>query len=320
MENKEKDVNDDVNALEGSSDDSTVSDAKTSNADKPKLSIVGRIQGLITHINIYLLIFILIMVLTGGIVFVGIQKNKKVTNQPALNSQPLTQAALDKIKNTDASVGDVKQTLSVESNAVFAGKVLIRSDLDVAGTIRVGSALNLPGLTVNGVSNFDQIQANKISINGDTNIQGQLTVHKNLTVSAGASFGGPISAPSITVQTLNLVGDLQFNRHIDAGGTTPTIASFGNGLGSGGTASVSGTDTAGTITLNIGGGPPAGQCFVSIKFAQNFNATPHIVVSPSNSGGANLGYYVTRTSSGFSLCSASGTPSGSLTFDYVAVD
>jgi cytoskeletal protein CcmA (bactofilin family) len=317
QENKEDDS--DVNALEAP-ESSESNQAASTVSTVSKVSIGKRVRGLITHINVYLLLFILIIVLSGGVVFVGIQRSKKEASQSTIGTQNLNQAALDKIKGTDAKVGDAKQTLNIESNAIFAGKVLLKNDLDVAGTIKVGGTLNLPGVTVTGTSTFDQIQGNKLAITGTGLIQGQLTVQKNLTVGGGASFGGPISAPSITVQTFNLIGDLQFNRHIDAGGSTPTVAAFGSGLGAGGTASVSGTDTAGTITLNIGGGPPPGNCFVTVNFAQKFNSTPHVVVSPSSSGGAGLDYYVTRTSSSFTLCSTAGVPSGTLTFDYVAID
>ena len=156
----------------------------------------------------------------------------------------------------------------------------MKNDLDVAGTIKIGGTLNLPGITVTGTSTFDQIQGNKLAITGDGIIQGQLTVQKNLAVSGGGSFGGPISAPSITVQTFNLTGDLQFSRHIDAGGSTPVIAAFGSALGSGGTTSVNGTDSAGTLTINTGGAPPAG-CFATVNFAQKFNSTPHMSIPQS---------------------------------------
>src|SRR5690606_26012408 len=130
-------------------------------------------------------------------------------------------------------------------------------------------------------SSFDQIQGNSISISGDANIQGQLTVQQTLTTTGGASFGGPISAPQITVQSFQLTGDLQIIRHIDAGGGTPG-KSDGNALGAGGTSSVSGTDTAGTITINTGGGPGPG-CMITVIFAQPFNGTPHVVVTPVGS-------------------------------------
>ncbi|MCA9332643.1 hypothetical protein KDA00_02100 [Candidatus Saccharibacteria bacterium] len=288
-------------------------------ADKPKVSFAKRIQGLVSHLNIYLLLFILILVLTGAIIFVGIQRNKKADVETTINTQPLTKETLEQLKGSEAKVGDPKQTLSIESNAIFTGKVLFRDSIDVAGTIKVGGSLSLPGLTVSGESNFDQIQANKLSVSGDVSIQGQLTVQKNLTVSGGGSFGGGISAPVVSTQSLQISGDLQFSRHLDAGGGTPGKVN-GGALGSGGTSSVSGTDTAGTVQINIGGGPPAG-CFVTIYFTNSFNATPHVIVTPVGGAGGGLNYYVDRSASSFSICSTNAaSPGTSFSFDYMAVE
>ncbi|MEZ6331213.1 MAG: polymer-forming cytoskeletal protein [Candidatus Saccharimonadales bacterium] len=137
------------------------------------------------------------------------------------------------------------------SNAVFNGRALVRNDLDVAGTIRVGGALSLPGITVSGTSASENVQvANNLSIAGNSAVQGTLTVQQNLSVGGSASFAGQISAPSLSVERLILNQDLQINRHIDAGGPTP-VASRGSAVGGAGTVSVSGTDTAGTVSINF---------------------------------------------------------------------
>lgn len=305
----------DENSLEGNS---VVVEPEVKHVEA-KRSFGDRIHGIIKHLNIYLLLFIMIAILSAGIVLISFQQNKKAATPTTIDSQPLSSETLSQLKDSEAKVGDPKQTLTIESNAIFSGKVLIRDSLDVAGTIKVGGSLSLPGISVSGTSSFDQILANNLSIAGNTNIQGQLTVQKSLTVSAGATFGGPISAPSITVGGLQLTGDLQIIRHIDAGGNTPS-RSDGPALGSGGTATVSGTDTAGTITVNIGGSPSVG-CFATVTFVNKFSGTPHIVVTPVGSAAAALNYYVNRSSSNFSLCSTNAAPPGqSFSFDFVAID
>jgi cytoskeletal protein CcmA (bactofilin family) len=277
------------------------------------------VMKVITHINVYLLLFIFIVILSGAVVFVGVQRGKKAANTTTITTQPLTQEAIGQLKDSEAKVGDPKQTLTIESNAIFSGKVLIRDSLDVAGGIKVGSALSLPGISVSGTSTFDQLQANKLSVAGDASIQGQLNLQKGLTAAGGATFGGPVSAPQLTAQTLQLTNDLQITKHIDAGGGSPS-KSDGTALGSGGTASLGGTDTAGTVTINTGGSPAAG-CFVNVSFAIKFSGTPHVVVTPIGSGGAGLAYYVNRTSSGFSICTATPAPTGqSFSFDYMVID
>jgi len=146
-----------------------------------------------------------------------------------------------------------------------------------------------------------------------------LTTQKGITSNGGATFGGPVSAPQITVQSLQLNGDLQIVRHIDAGGATPGKTD-GTALGNGGTVSVGGTDTAGTVTINTGGSPAVG-CFVSVNFSNKFSATPHVVVTPIGSSAAGLSYYVTRTTSSFSLCTTNPAPAGqTFSFDYIALD
>jgi len=300
-------------------DPGTINSGSNVAADKPTIKKKSnKLRGLISHLNIYLLLFILIIIIAVGFTLVSIQSNKKAVAPTTINTQELTTEDLKKIGGTNSSVGDPKQTLSVESNAIFAGKVLIRDSLDVAGGIKIGGSISLAGLTVAGTSSFDQIQGNNLSISGDANIQGQLTVQKTLTTTGGASFGGPISAPQITVQSFQLVGDFQITRHIDAGGGTPG-KSDGN-LGAGGTSSVSGTDTAGTITINTGGGGASG-CIVTVNFAQAFNGTPHVILTPVGSGGANSNYYVTRTTNSFTVCIATAVPGGiNFSFDYIVID
>lgn len=305
-------------SLEGGNDASTPE--PTVATVKPKQSFGKRIQGLISHLNIYLLTFILIVILALGMILISIQRNKKVDTPTTINTQTLTADELKQLAESEQKVGDPKSTLSIESNAIFSGKVLVRDSLDVAGTIKVGGSLSLPGISVSGESSFDQIRANNLTISGNVGVQGQLNVQKGITVSGGASFAGPVSAPQLTVQSLQLSGDLQIIRHIDAGGGTPG-KSDGNSLGSGGTATVSGTDTAGTVTINTGGGPAAG-CFVSISFTQKFSNTPHVVISPIGSSAAGLNYYIgNRTNSGFSVCTTNAPGAGqSFSFDYIAID
>lgn len=279
----------------------------------------GGLKGLASRVNIYLLLFVLILVLAAFVVFIGLQRSKKELGAPTVPTTPLTQETLDQLNGSDASVGDPKQTLSVESNAIFNGAVLVKGSLDVAGAIKVGGALNLPGITVSGASTFDQINANQLAVAGDTGIQGTLNVQNNLTVAGSAQFGGPVSAPQLSVRSLVLEGDLAISRHIDGGGGTPGLSN-GNALGGGGTASVSGTDTAGTLTVNTGGGPGAG-CFATITFAQSFNQVPHIVITPVGSAAAGLNYYITRTTSNFQVCTTNPAPGGAnFSFDWVAID
>lgn len=306
-------------SLENNAAETALEQKEAAQKIAPKQSFSKRILGLITKLNIYLLLFIFIVVLAVGIIFIGIQRNKKAETPTTINTQTLTADELKKLTESEQKVGDPKSTLAIESNAIFSGKVLVRDSLDVAGTIKVGGSLSLPGISVSGESSFDQIKANNLNITGNTSIQGQLSIQKGITSSGGASFGGPLSAPQLTVQNLQLTGDLSIIRHIDAGGGTPGKVD-GTALGSGGTVSVSGTDTAGTITINTGGGPGAG-CFVTVNFTNKFSGNPHVVITPVGSSAASLNYYINRSSSNFSVCTLNAPGGGqSFSFDYIAID
>lgn len=294
--------------------------ASSGASDKPSVFSRKGLKHFFRAVNIYLLLFILIILIAAVILVVVYRKNKTTqVDTSTINGQSLSNDAIKKLSNTDTTIGDAKQILNVESNAVFTGKVLIRDSLDVAGTIRVGGPLTLPGITVAGNSSFDQVTANKVNVSGDTSISGNLNLQKNVTVSGGATFGGALSAPQLNIEKLQLSQDIQLNRHIDAGGGTPRISS-GSGVGGGGTASVNGTDTAGTVTVNTGSNPPAGA-LATVTFVVPFAATPHVVVSPIGSGGANIGVYLTRTSTGFTIASSiPAAGSTSFSFDYIVID
>lgn len=277
------------------------------------------IRSLVNKVNIYLLLFIFILLISGIVFVIAIQSSKNQAKKDQTATQKLTADALKSLQGNDAKVGDPKQLLSIESNAVFTGKVLIRDSLDVAGAIKVGGALSLPGITVSGTSQFDQVQLNSLSISGNANIQGQLTIQKGLSVASSGSFSGTLSAPVISTDKLVLNQDLQLNRHIDSGGATPGVSSGGS-IGSGGTVSINGSDTAGTVTVNNGGGAGAG-IMANITFAVKFTSNPHVVITPVCPLGCSFTPYITnRSSTGFSIAISGTNPGGSFSFSFLALE
>ncbi|MDB5164292.1 MAG: hypothetical protein JWS12_910 [Candidatus Saccharibacteria bacterium] len=297
--------------------DTNLTTEKTDKDQKPsKKSRKDGVKHFFGKLNIYFLAFILLIVIAGVAISVAVLYNRKTAT--TASDQTLTDKALKDLKSSTSKVGDPKQTLNIESNAVFAGTVLVRDSLDVAGTIRVGGALSLPGITVSGKSSFDQVQINSLAIAGNASVQGTLTVQKSLSVSSGGSFTGPLSAPQITVGVLQLTGDLQLGHHIDPTGASPS-SSGGSALGGGGTAGVSGTDTAGTVSINTGSSPAAG-CFITVNFTQKFNGTPHVIISPVNSNTGSLSYYTNRSVTNFSVCATNPAAGTNYVFDYVVLD
>jgi cytoskeletal protein CcmA (bactofilin family) len=328
MEEDKKPRSEDVNSLEtleGSSEVSkdTPETIEAEKIPKKKTSPMEKIRSLVTRLNIYLLLFILIIII-GLIIFFVVFNSAQKPETGINESQELTQEAIDELIGSDAKVGDPKQILTIESDSVFAGKVLIRDGLDVAGPIKVGGSLTLPGITVSGSSAFDEVSINTLSIAGDATVQGQLSVQEGLTVSGPVTFSGTFSAAAFAIESLQVNQNLQINRHIDAGGPTPGITG-GGANGSGGTVSISGTDTAGTVTVNIGSGAAAGV-LATISFANGFGGTPHVVITPVAAQGSPVVtgtqkfYLSSRTTTSFSIATSGALPAGSISFDYIVID
>lgn len=326
------DISQDDSSLESSDSTSSLESTDDSSLES-KASNTGKIddtpeteatngsfaQRIVRRINVYLLVFILLLIVAGAIVLITYLASKK-TSTNTVKTQSLSSDTLKQLATSDVTVGQPKQVLSVQSNAVFAGKVLIRDSLEVAGPIQVGGSINVPGITVSGNSIFEQIQVNKsLSVQGDTTLQGQLTIQKGLTVASGGSFGGAVTAPALTVNTLQMNGSLTLTKHIIIGGATPT-RDTGPALGGGGTVAVSGSDAAGSININTGAGPAAG-CFVTVNFTQKYNTTPNVLITPIGSSAALVGYYVNRTTGSFSICAANTPPANaSFGYDYFIVE
>jgi hypothetical protein len=146
-----------------------------------------------------------------------------------------------------------------------------------------------------------------------------VNIGQALTVAGATTFSGAVSADQLTVQSLILNGDLVIDHHINSGGLTPT-RSPGGALGNGGTVSISGSDTAGIITINTGSSPVAG-CFVTVTFGKTFNNIPSIVITPVDAAASGIAYYITRTTANFSVCTTSTPPAGqTFDYDYIAID
>ncbi len=265
---------------------------------------------------LYIWIFLIVIAGIGVLIFFTLKWSKAAPQAIKTTTASLSNAQLASLAQNTTVVGDAKQTLSVESNAIFQGQVLLKQGLDVAGTLKVGGGLSLPSITVGGNGSFGQLEVNDtLSVAGNSVVQGQLNVQKGLTVAGTASFGS-ISAAQLSVTNLQLNSDLLLSRHLVTSGGNPSKTN-GTALGDGGTASVGGSDTAGTVNVNTGSGPIAVGCFINITFTQKYSGTPHIILSPSNSAAGNLNYYTDRSSTGFSVCTDS-APSASTTylFDY----
>jgi preprotein translocase subunit YajC len=94
-----------------------------------KFDFQAYVRSLINKVNIYLLLFVFILVVAGVVLFIAIQAGRNQAKKDQTATQQLTADALKTLEGTDAKVGDPKQLLTIESDAVFNGKVLVRDGL-----------------------------------------------------------------------------------------------------------------------------------------------------------------------------------------------
>ncbi len=296
-------------------------DGSTATDGKPtrKQSALKRF---LKRFNVYLLLFILVVVIGAVISVVGYLNSKKQPATPTIKTQTLSANALKQLANSNATVGDSGQTLTVQGNAIFSGQVLVRSNLDVAGTIQLGGTLSIPNLTVSNSSNLNTTQTNTLQVAQGSTFQGTVTIQHDLNVGGAATFSGPITASQITVTSLIMSGNAQLEvpNHIAFPGASPGRQFFSNVLGSGGSASIDGSDTTGTVNVNTGSGPSAG-CMVTLTFNRPFATTPHVLITPVGSAAGQTQFYVNRSKTSFSVCTDNAPPANAImAYDYFITD
>ena len=279
-----------------------------------------RLKTIRERLNVYLVLLGAIVLMAVTVILIAYEQSQHSSASNTIKTQNLSQSSLNQLADSNSTVGSSQYVLNVESSAIFAGQVVMRQSLGVAGNLQVGGTAAFNNVSVAGTGQFGQATvSNNLTVGGSATVQGSTTIAKSLQVSGGGTFGGTLSAPQITTSTLQLNGNLVLQHHLVVGGPTPS-RSAGPALGSGGSVSISGTDAAGSININTGSSPAAG-CFVTINFSAAYNTTPHVLITPIGSAAGGLSYYVNRLTTSFSVCDASTPPAGSsFGFDYFVVD
>lgn len=270
--------------------------------------------------NVYFLLFLLCVAIGIIITVVNYVNSQKQPAPPTLATSELTEEQLKQLATTDASVGDVSQTLTIKGNAVIDGQTLMRGNLNIAGNLQTGGTIQGPSITISGTANLGQAQINSLQVAADVAIQGNTTA-QGLSVAGTSTFNGPMTASRITVSELVISGSgsLSVPNHISFTGPVPNRSVNQAQLGTGGSASVSGSDTSGTINVTTGNGPAAG-CMVRINFVQRFATPPRVLITPVGSAGGLVQYYVERDQNGFNVCASVPAPGNqSFSFDYLVM-
>lgn len=283
----------------------------------PDAKKISPIRRLLRKLNVYFLIFILLTAGAAAYMIVSYLNSQKPAEVPTIDSQNISTEALKQLANTDASVGSKTQTLTIQGNAVIDGQSLMRGNLNVAGNFQAAGTLQGSGLTIAGSSNLGETQINNLQVAQNAAIQGNMSV-RDLSVAGSSTFSGAMTVSQITVTNLIMSGNasLQVPNHIGFTGPAPSRTINSSVLGGGGSASVNGSDTTGTVNLNTGNNPTAG-CFTRITFNQRFTNPPHVIISPVGNAAGRTQYYVDRDQTGFSICTAIPAPANqAFAFDY----
>lgn len=285
--------------------------------EDPNAKKESGLKKLYKKVNIYFLFFVLVVAVAGVITVVNYLNSQKAPPAPTLATQELTEEQLQGLATTDTSVGDVSQTLTIKGNAVIDGQTLMRGNLNIAGNLQTGGSIQGPSITISGSANLGQAQINSLQVASDVAVQGNFS-GQSISIAGTSTFNGPMTASRITVSELVMSGNASLNipNHIRFTGPTPSRSVNQAQLGTGGSASVSGSDTAGVVNITTGNGPVAG-CMVRINFVQRFATRPSVIVSPVGYGAGLTSYYVERDQDGFSICASTPAPNNqAFGFDY----
>lgn len=262
-----------------------------------------------------LFVMILGVGFASGYYFLKLRTPAPATSTPTTVTS-LSAEDLAKLSQTSANLGSSGQTLNIGADALFRGKADVTGNLTVGGNFVANGPVSLPSLSLTGTGG--------LSVTGPTSLAGTTTIGRSLSVaelisSSGLNVSGTTStnalnATSITVRNLLISGPLTVG-HVVSQGVAPGITAAA--VGTGGTVSISGNDTAGTVNVNTGTGP--GSALATITFRGAYGSTPRVIITPLTDAATAAGAYVTRSTTGFQLRARTPSSGAVLSYDYIVV-
>jgi hypothetical protein len=260
------------------------------------------------------------LVIAGGVIGYFYAQSRKPTPAPKSPTvQNLSQDEINKLSEVGANLGTAGQTLNIGANALFRGKAEVTGDLTIGGRLNANGPVTLSQLNITGTTAATGLNVgSNLIVSGTTTLQKSLTVNDLTSINSNLNVSGQISASglttnSLTVHTISITGPLTI-AHLATGGPTPFFAA--GAVGSGGTISISGNDTAGTININTGSGPSADITLMTITFRAAYPAAPHVLLSPRTSGAAQAEAYVVSAGANFRVLAHTPPAGSTLSFDY----
>ena len=322
--------------LQVASDETVTQTATTPEATVKKTTAAKKLSYRPSHKSTFIGIAVVVLFLAvnmAGIAFLmrseADAQEQLIDNGVTLSSDTLSQLGVNREPAGEAT------ELTVGPNSTFRGNVDIGKDVSIGGNLQLNSAfvanearltnlqageVQLEELNVNGDGTFSTLSLRQdLTVVGTSRLQGQLvvsglaTINNSLNVAGNLAVGGTLSARTFEANNLTSGDRLTVGGHIITRGNAPGV-SRGGAVGSNGTVSISGSDTAGTVAVNIGVGASAGV-LASVSFVRNYDATPRVVVTPI--GRSVPGLYVNRTAAGFTISTSGALSPGGYAFDYI---
>lgn len=138
-------------------------------------------------------------------------------------------------------------------------------------TTDLAAKLPLAGGTMTGPITFSGTQLGTYTLGGTPTLAASLTIADNAVALGDATHRLTMSGHKIA-----------YVDHIVGSGSTPTITT-GDGIGTGGTCSISGTDTAGLITAAVGTIPSGTGHLCKVSFATAYTTiAPVVAMTPAD--------------------------------------
>lgn len=209
------------------------------------------------------------------------------------------------------SAGNSSQILTINSSTLFKNPTAVDSDLKVTGGVSVTGTTSLGNLNVDQTSTLGVVNtrgqltvSGPLTVQSDSLFNGGASFKGNLTATGNASFGGSLSAGTITVGTLS-VSQLNINGHFNFGGSQPSA--------SGGTIGADSNDSAGSVS-NVTGSAPGN--LVTITFHSPYPLVPTVIITPVGANSAKaLPYVLNPSATGFTI-GAADSSTGPFNFNY----
>jgi hypothetical protein len=282
----------------------------------PQQRSFARIRARANSVSGVAVLLLAVLVLGGGLGYIYSSTRPKTTSKTTVNT--LSPEEIQKLTDVGTSLGNTNQVLTIGANSLFKSNLNVNGDLTVGGRFSANGPVTLSQLSISGSTALAALAVGgDASIQGATTINKSLTVHNLLSVNGGLNVSGTASvnalnAGSVSTQKISISGPLTIG-HLVTQGPAPGLSA--GAVGAGGTVSISGNDTAGTINISTGAGP--GALLATITFRASFSATPHIQLTPLTPDAAALNVYVTRAATGFAIHAVNPAAGAVYSFDYL---